>query len=678
MYLKSLKVRNFKNLLNFECEFRDYITTIVGENGAGKTNLFDVIRLLFDKYYHSRLSENTFSSFLDNCKGHWIILSAVLSEIGDTAEEAVILKDENNEGIINLILRPNKYIRKNLYELSQVLLNETDENRKNKKKKEIDVILNDIDLKYDYEEFYSQTSILNFLIDEEYERVVGDFNNYIFPNPDVEDAIDIGNQLISNDLYSLTNVTYIPAIRNVNQEFSKENNILSRLVTKVSEEITKEEWNKIVNNITEINEDLNTISSLQDFSKQLNEQVNRTIGNIYTENLGYKIQLSDKMTDVLKNFELVGQDSNKELAIYSRSLGDNNITYFALKLLESSYLLDNSKRLLNILLIEEPEAHIHKHLQKSLFAGVKDIKGNQIFLSTHSVHISESSNISSVVVLGKSDRGIRRYSPSNKLTNDVIRNIERYLDANRIPLLFSKNILLVEGTAELILIPIILKNLYDIDLDKYGISIISVDSTFFNPLALLFHKDRIQRKCAIITDGDLDYSKKGEYKTKEEKAIKRVNQLKDDFKEDDFVEIFTSKYTFEIDLFKDNFNIFLNFVKDSKYYKRDYDKFHFISNSDFPFSYYNAIMKICDKIGKGWLALDFANYFENQIDELQKFKVPTYITDALFFLLTNSHVSMDNIKLIVNKYCKTFNIDIEKEEIYDNFIMSLKEYMDGK
>lgn len=66
---------------------------------------------------------------------------------------------------------------------------------------------------------------------------------------------------------------------------------------------------------------------------------------------------------------------------------------------------------------------------------------------------------------------------------------------------FSKGVILVEGDAEEILIPQIVK-LFGINLDELGIGLINVGSTSFEYIASLFDDDRIQRKCAIVTDLD--------------------------------------------------------------------------------------------------------------------------------------------------------------------------------
>ena len=92
--------------------------------------------------------------------------------------------------------------------------------------------------------------------------------------------------------------------------------------------------------------------------------------------------------------------------------------------------------------------------------------------------------------------------PSNGLDTDTCNRIERYLDATRSTLLFAKGVILVEGDAELILIPSMFKSVFGINLDEIGISIINMSSTVFEHIANLFDDLRIHRKCAIITDLD--------------------------------------------------------------------------------------------------------------------------------------------------------------------------------
>ena len=260
-------------------------------------------------------------------------------------------------------------------------------------------------------------------------------------------------------------------------------------------------------------------------------------------------------------------------------------------------------------------------------------KNYQIFLSTHSVHISESADIKSTIVLGKKDKYTEIYIPSRGLHEEEIKKITRFLDVTRLPILFAKNVILVEGDAELILIPVMLKIKYGIDINKYGISIISMDSCFFDLIAVLFDDFRIKKKCTILTDLDKDYTKEGKYKRRERLSFVRVKKMEKKFNDNRWVKVYSNDYTFEIEFYRENIDILKTLLDRKKYFK-NIDKMNNELNSQQESIQYNRIIKICDKAGKGWLAMDLAEYIQK---EKVKFKIPDYIIDAIIFIFSDSN-----------------------------------------
>lgn len=155
-------------------------------------------------------------------------------------------------------------------------------------------------------------------------------------------------------------------------------------------------------------------------------------------------------------------------------------------------------------MVEEPEAHIHTHIQKTLFDRL-NYDDTQIIYSTHSTNISEVSNVENINILGRDGAVCEVFQPAAGLDPDQIGNIQRYLDAVRSNLLFAKSVLLVEGDAEEILVPILVKQVFGLSLDELGISLINIRSTGFENVGVLFHDLRIRKNCAIITDLDLAF-----------------------------------------------------------------------------------------------------------------------------------------------------------------------------
>lgn len=71
-----------------------------------------------------------------------------------------------------------------------------------------------------------------------------------------------------------------------------------------------------------------------------------------------------------------------------------------------------------LLLFEEPEAHLHKHIQMSLFekTGIEVSEDVQVILTTHSDNISAASRISRMNIILKKKNYSVAVQPANNLT----------------------------------------------------------------------------------------------------------------------------------------------------------------------------------------------------------------------------------------------------------------------
>jgi putative ATP-dependent endonuclease of OLD family len=128
------------------------------------------------------------------------------------------------------------------------------------------------------------------------------------------------------------------------------------------------------------------------------------------------------------------------------------------------------------------------------------------------------------------------------LEESEVLDLERYLDATKSTLLFARKVMLVEGPAELFVIPALLKKVKKIDFHREGISVIPIYGVHFDVYAKLFSEDSLPKKCAIVADGDLvpsdaDPSIEGE---DEIPAPPDLDALKSDK-----VQVFVCKTTFE-------------------------------------------------------------------------------------------------------------------------------------
>ncbi len=356
-------------------------------------------------------------------------------------------------------------------------------------------------------------------------------------------------------------------------------------------------------------------------------------------------------------------NENHEGGIHELSLGGANLIYLTLKLLEYKYQKDKDT-FANFLLIEEPEAHIHTHIQKTLFDNL-DFGETQIIYSTHSTHISEVSKISSMNILAKKQNHAEVYQPAKKLDTKDITKLERYLDAVRSNLLFAKGVMLVEGDAEEILIPIMVKKVLGVSLDELGISLINIRSTGFENVAQIFHEDRIKRKCSIITDLDKAIEEKN--KGAEEKGAARKEKLDEFSKNNEWIKPFYAEYTFEVDFVaKANKREVKQLVSEIYTDPKTIKKSNEDMDSEEVIYYGKRVLTMANNVGKGWFAIMLGKHIS-----FQTF-IPEYILDALIFAKLDFNVeTLSNIieyRVQKNKVFDDGKID------FDALNLAIEEY----
>ncbi|KZC98270.1 ATP-dependent nuclease [Thalassospira xiamenensis] len=501
MHISKLQLINFRNFERAEVVFKKGVNTIIGENGSGKTNLFRALRLLVDDSLLRmayKLDEKDFHRGLGDWRGHWIIISLEFDEVSqDEAIQSLFLHGTGNiaDGIVgkatyNLIFRPNAAIRRSLSELEA-----GDTSGLAELRAKISVV--------DYETIFTGKSTADFLAPATYKALVGDFDAVIFPteliHPQIGGIIP-GMLSISREV----SFTFVQALRDVVADFqNNRTNPLLTLLKSQSGEIDPASFKPISSLVKNLNSAIEELPDVGTIRADIRETIIDAAGETYSpRSLSIRSDLSDEADRLFQSLKLfVGEtDEGYEGAIHELSLGGANLIYLTLKLLEFKYQ-KQKEAFANFLVIEEPEAHIHTHIQKTLFDRL-NYDDTQVIYSTHSTHISEVSNVENINILGRQNGRCEVFQPSVGLDPIQIGNIQRYLDAVRSNLLFAKSVLLVEGDAEEILIPILVKKMFGLSLDELGISLVNIRSTGFENIAILFHDMRIQKRCAIITDLD--------------------------------------------------------------------------------------------------------------------------------------------------------------------------------
>ena len=639
MFISKLSLRNFRNFRNVSLNFNKGVNTIIGENGSGKTNLFHAIRLLVDESMPRgvRLYESDFNRSLGKWTGHWIIIQIEFQEL-DSSEEAqsiamhkigAVDDFDTTQGTYSMFFRPRIEIRRNLFKLSQ---------SDDKTVEELEKLLSGVSLN-DYESVFTGRGNVDFSDEETYSQYVGNFTEITFPDPDDEQTDVYGIKMYGISIPNEFACTFAKALRDVESDLrSYRDNPLLNLLRDKEKNISIDKKHEIEEQVDILNKNISGLEEVKGVSKGITQTIKEAVGETYAPNVNIKSELPSEMEKILQSLKLwVGDpdEEGHEGRLWELSLGGANLIYLSLKLLEFEKIKKDNK-IANFILIEEPEAHIHTHIQKTLFQKL-DKERTQVFISTHSTHISSVCEISSMNILGRGKQRAHVYAPSRNLKADKIIKLERYLDANRTNLLFAKGVILVEGDAEHILIPEIIKKVLGVSLDELGISLINIGSTGFENVAQLFHKDRVHRNCSILTDNDLsivelpkdqknDTPYERDCRNSQISGVDRKEKLELFCKDNDFVKPFYAKHTFEVDfLLEGNSHEVIQTVEKEYKKQANIDRIkELLKDYDVSVSG-KEVLRLAEKFGKGWFAIMVSLHISNIT------AMPDYILEAIVF-----------------------------------------------
>jgi putative ATP-dependent endonuclease of the OLD family len=520
MRISRIKIENFRNFYDLDVELGEH-AVIVGENGVGKSNLIHALRLVLDPSLPEAARHLRLEDFWDG-------LERPLGD--DRISIAIDLADfEDNEGQLALLadylVQPVPMVARLTYVFGKA------------------------------EGATSSASPEDYVW-----RIFGG---------------DREEHRVSHEVRRRLPMDLVPALRDAESDLATwRRSPMRLLLERAWAEVDEDAKEELATAIHEAAEGIAAVDSIETLASTVSATMGKLLGREDAELLRLGLGSTDTER-LVRSLRLLIGAAQRDLS--EASLGFANALYFALKLLELRSLSEADRREYTFLAIEEPEAHLHPHMQRQVFRSFLRLRPHltsgktgdleipaSVLMTTHSPHVASVAPVGTLVLLHQAyadAKGNRLATfgdtvKSNAWPEKDQRDVERYLEVTRAEVLFAKGVILVEGIAEVYLVPHVARHLGH-NLDALGISVCSVEGTHFYVIARLLKELAVP--FVVVTDLDPQWDDDGdEIASLAEGRVEKLLALFGDYDDpdtfwDDAKEngIFVGNHTLEIDLLKE-------------------------------------------------------------------------------------------------------------------------------
>lgn len=504
MYLKKLIIKNFRifDETGIELIFNKGVNAIIGENNSGKSSVIDVLRIVYSTVTYRKdifFSKSDFHVSEDGTVADYAQFDVYLEDVPRRMIEIWNPQSESGVGG-DFHIKFEKYIAPNgaekvrsVYwgfgtEGNQLTLDTFES---------IDVVflgaLRDSESEMKPSRNSKLAQLLRNLVPEEAVRaeLVQILNN-------------ANNDLLEKEQLKKTRNTINQNLARIEQEFLNQQidiGLVEPRFDSIASSLrawVKPKW-ILINKEDSVYEKAHSyFQSHMDLKK-----IQDSAKGVY-----FEISILDSETEIdTEVANRVREIANKSFELYQNGLGYNNLLFMSAVL--GDMAIEKGGVYQNLLLVEEPEAHLHPQLQELVHNFLSDANKNdgniQIIYTSHSPTLASKMDIENINLLY--DYGHKKYClpfSQTNLTEENKKYLQRYLDVTKSQMFFARGILFVEGISEAILLPAMAKAL-DRPFEKYAVELVNVDSVAFTPFVKLLSSDKVKTcfsKVSIITDDD--------------------------------------------------------------------------------------------------------------------------------------------------------------------------------
>lgn len=520
MKISTIQIENFRLLKNFTVDLEDDLSLVIGKNNTGKTSLLTFLNKILGssdaKFSYDDFNLELRQQIIGLLEGE-LPTEDVFSPVGITARIQISYEDSDN-----------------LAEVSKLIMS-------------LDPDDKTILLEFRYELDYGHLKSLRDQFESEKESyhttcrfLQENLTSHIPPisirslsSSDNSVWIDLKKENIHLD--KIIGFQFVSAKRDVtNREQDK---TLSSQTSRIYKKSTESDQHKAA------------VSDFKSKLRKTDEELSSVYGTLFGD-IVEKIKkfgganADDTLIQIVStlqhrellegNTTVTYKQGEHDLPEHYNGLGYMNLISM---IFEIEVLINHLKKEadqtpapINLLFIEEPEAHTHPQMQYVFIKNIKDLLDDsrnradgtrihlQSLISTHSSHIVAESNFEDIKYLfrigansveSKNLKSLEQKYPGSLKDQAHYRFLKQYLTLSRAEVFFADKIIMIEGDTERILLPAMMKKLDqendggdDRPLLSQNVSIIEVGAhskTFEHFI------DFLGVKTLIITDIDSGY-----------------------------------------------------------------------------------------------------------------------------------------------------------------------------